>query len=201
MIRQRVHLRTPPLAHLVRLITVVLGLALVWYGLMVVMLAVKVAPHTVNAISAYRTVYHDIVGLKPSDFTTRVRLIAGFGALLAFLLLLYLALQELPRPSLARGPLTLEDEPHGRTTTKPRAVERVAEIAARGNSAVTSASGRLSDDELNVSIETSRATLAAHTLTDVRRRVKSALKTHELSDMPVNVTLTGYDRKTKRELA
>jgi hypothetical protein len=201
VIRQRVHLRTPALAYLVRLITIVLGAALVWYGAMVIMLAVKVAPHTVNSISAYRTLYHDVAGLTSTDFTTAVRLIAGFGGLCAFLLLLYLAFQELPRPYLARGPVTLEDEPVGETTAKPRAVERLAEIAARGNSAVTSVAGRLGDEELNVSIGTSRATLAADTLTDVRRRVKNALQTHELNDLPVNVTLTSYDRKTKRELA
>ena len=201
MIRQRVHLRTPALAYLVRLITVVLGLALVWYGVMVILLAVKVAPHTVNSISAYRTLYHDVAGLKPGDFTTTVRLIAGFGGFLAFLLLFYLALQELPRPYLARGPVTLDDEPQGQTTTKPRAVERLAEIAAQENSAVTSATGRLGNQELTVSIATSRAAVAAETLTDVRRRILSALETHELSKMPVSVTLTGYDRKTKRELS
>ena len=200
MIRQRVALRTPALAYLVRLITVVFGLALVWYGLMVILLAVKVAPHTVNAISAYRTIYDDAVSLKPSAFTTPVRLIAGFGGLLAFLLLLYLALQELPRPYLARGLLTLIDEPDGQTTARPRAVERLAEIAARGNPAVTSASGRLGNAEVNVSIETSRAALAADTLADVRQRVRSALRAHDLIDRPVNVTLSGYDPKTKREL-
>ena len=201
MIRQRVRLRTPALAYLVRLLTVVFGLALVWYGLMVILLAVKVTPSTVNSISAYRTLYNDIAGLKTSDFTTTVRLIAGFGGLLAFLLLLYLALQELPRPYLARGPLTLADEPRGRTTTKPRAVERLAEIAALANPAVTSASARLGGAELDVFIATSRAALAADTLVDVRDRVKRALENHELTEMPVSVTLTGYDRKTKRELA
>ena len=201
MIRQRVHLRTPALAYLVRLITVVLGLALVWYGVMVILLAVKVAPHTVNAISAYRTVYNDVAGLHTGDFTTTVRLIAGFGGLLAFLILSYLALQELPRPYLARGPVTLDEKPGGQTTTKARAIERLAEIAAQGHPAVTTAAGRLGDDELTVSIATSRATVAAETLSDVRRRVKDALETHELFEMPVNVTLTGYDRKTKRELA
>lgn len=200
MIRQRVHLRTPVLAYLVRLLTIVLGLALVWYGAMMVLLAVKVAPSTVNSISEYRTVYHDVTGLKPNDFTTAVRLIAGFGGFLAFLLLLYVALQELPRPYLARGSLTLQDEPQGETTTKPRAVERLAEIAAQGNPSVSSAAGRLGDEELNVAIATSRASLAAETLTDVRQRVKSALQTHDLVDLPVNVTLTGYDPKTKREL-
>ncbi len=201
MIRQRIHLRTPVLAYLVRLITVVLGLALVWYGVMVILLSVKVAPHTVNSVSAYRTLYNDIARLKSSDFTTTVRLIAGFGGLLAFLLLFYLAWQELPRPYLTRSSLTLDDERHGQTTAKPRSVERVAEIAAQANPAVTSASGRLRDGELDVFIATSRASLAADTLTDVRRRVTSALDTHDLSEMPVSVTLTGYDRKTKRELS
>ena len=201
MIRQRVHLRTPALAYLVRLITLVLGLALVVYGVMVIMLALKVASQTVNSISPYRTLDHDITGLRTSDFTTTVRLIAGFGGCLAFLLLCHLAVQELPRPYPARGSVTLQDKPEGETTTGPRALERLAEIAARRNPAVTSASGRLGDDERNLSIATSRATLAAETLTDVRQRVKSALQTHELTDPPVNVTLTGYDRKPKRELS
>ena len=53
-----------------------LGVVLVWYGLMVVLLAVKASPHTVNSISAYRTLYHDAAGLTASDFTTARRLIA-----------------------------------------------------------------------------------------------------------------------------
>jgi hypothetical protein len=206
VIRQRIHLRTPALAYLVRLLTVLFGLALVWYGAMVVLLAVKVSPHTVNSISAYRTLYHDIVGLTPADFTTRVRLIAGFGGFLAFLVLVYLALQELPRPYLARGPVTLQERPQGETVARPRvarprALERTAEIAAQSNPNVTAAAGRLGEAELAVNISTSRASLAAETLTDVQARVRAALDRHELPDLPVNVTLTGYDRKTRRELA
>jgi hypothetical protein len=83
MTRQRIHLRTPALAYLVRLFTVAFGAALVWYGAMVILLAVKVSPHTVNNLSAYRTLYHDIVSLHPGDFTTPVRLIAGFGGFLS----------------------------------------------------------------------------------------------------------------------
>ena len=115
--------------------------------------------------------------------------------------MIYLALQELPRPYLARGPLTLKDAPNGETTTKPRAVARLAEIAAQQNPAVTGASGRLGEAELNVAIQTSRASLAAETLNDVRRRVKSALQPQDLTELPGNVVLTGYDRKTKRELS
>ena len=107
MTRQRVNLRTPILGHLVAGLTIVLALLMVWYGLMVVLLAVKVSPHTVNTLSAYRTLYDDAVGLKASDFTTLRRLIAGFAGLIAFVLFLYLAFKAWPRPYLARGDVTL----------------------------------------------------------------------------------------------
>jgi len=201
VIRQRINLRTPLLAYLVRALMIVLALGLFWYGLMVLLLAVKVAPHTVNSISAYRTLYDDATSLKPADFTTLVRLIAGFAGLLAFLLFLYLALQELPRPYLARGDLKFEAQEPGQTIVKPRAIERVAELAAQGNPDVSSAAGRLGDRELNLSIGARRASTAAETLNDVRARVSADLERHELPSLPVNVTLTGYDRKTRRELS
>lgn len=67
------------LAYVVRALTVVLALALVWYGLMIVLLAVKVSPHTVNSLSAYRTLYDDAAGLTQNDFSTAVRFIAGIA--------------------------------------------------------------------------------------------------------------------------
>jgi hypothetical protein len=201
VIRQRVNLRTPALAYVVRALTLVLGLALVWYGLMVVLLAVKVSPHTVNSLSAYRTLYDAAAGLRETDFTTAVRLVAGFGGLLAFLFLVYLALQEIPRPYLARGDVSLEQLDHGSTVVRPRAIERVAEYAACENQDVSGASGRLGDNELNLEIGVRRATTAAHTLTDVHRRVAAALDHHQLPDLAVNVTLAGYNRKTRRELS
>jgi hypothetical protein len=185
----------------VRILTFLLGLALLWYGLMVVLLAVKVSPHTVNSLSAYRTLYDKAVGIRASDFTTAVRLIAGFGGLIAFLLFLYLALQEIPRLYLARGDVALEEREQGSTVVRPRAIERVAEYAACENRDVTGASGRLGDNELNVDIAVRRATTAADTLTDVHKRVAAALDHHQLPELPVNVTLTGYDRSTKRELS
>lgn len=201
MTRQRINLRTPALAYAVRVLTLLLGLALLWYGLMVVLLAVKVSPHTVNSLSAYRTLYDKAAGVRGSDFTTAVRLIAGFGGLFAFLLFLFLALQEIPRPYLARGDVALEECDMGSTVVRPRAIERAAEYAACENQDVTGASGRLGDHELNVDIAVRRATTAADTLADVRTRVAAALDHHELPELPVNVTLTGYDRTTTRELS
>ena len=201
MIRQRVNLRTPALGHVVSLLTIVLGGLLVWYGLMVVLLAVKVSPHTVNSLSAYRTLYDDITDLSSSDFTTLRRLIAGLAGLIAFLVFLYLAFKAWPRPFLARGDVTLQDNERGTTIIQPRAIERVAELAARGNPDVTSASGRLGDEELNVAIDARRASSVATTLRDVHQRVGAELQRHELPRLPINVTLAGYDRQTTRELA
>jgi hypothetical protein len=201
VIRQRINLRTPGWAYVVRALTIVLALALLWYGLMVVLLAVKVSPHTVNAISAYRTLYHDVADLTAGDFTTAVRLIAGFGGLLVFAAFAYLAVQELPRPSLARGEVTLDSRTRGATVIKPRAIERVAEYAALANPDVTAASGRLGDRELSVDIGVRRAMGAAEAISDVSRRVSAQLHSHQLPDLPVNVTLTAYIRTTKRELS
>jgi hypothetical protein len=201
MIRQRINLRAPGLAYLVRVLTIVPALALFWYGLMVVLLAVKVSPHTINSISAYRTLYNDAATLKSSDFTTAVRLIAGFGGLIAFLVFVYLAFRAWPRPYLARGEVALDQHERGATVVQPRAIERVAELAANANPEVTSAAGRLGDEVLDVNIAVRRASVAAATLGDVRQRVRAEIARHELPTLPVNVTLTGYDRQTRRELS
>lgn len=201
MIRQRINLRTPVLAYVVRALTLLLAVGLVFYGLMVVLLATKVSPHTVNSISAYRTLYDDVAGLTATDFTTPVRLIAGIAGLIAFVVFVYLALQDLPRPYLARGDVDLQEHDRGTTVIRPRAIERVAEIAARANDNVTGAAGRLGDRQLSLEVAMRRASLAAETLADVRTRVLADLDRHQLPDLPVNVTLTGYDRKTRRELS
>jgi hypothetical protein len=201
VIRQRINLRTPALAYLVRILTIALGLALMWYGLMLVLLAVKVSPHTVNAISGYRALYDDGATLTQRDFTTPVRWIAGGGGFLAFLVFAYLAVQELPRPYLARGEVPLTEQETGSTVVKPRAIERVAELAVRGNAEVASVAGRLGDGELNVAVGLRRAATAAYALRDVRARVRTELDRHGLPALPVNVTLTDYDRNRRRELS
>jgi hypothetical protein len=84
---------------------------------------------------------------------------------------------------------------------KPRAIERVAELAARGNAEVASVTGRLGDGELNVAVGLRRAATAVVALRDVRRRVSTELDRHGLPTLPVNVTLTEYDPNRRRELA
>lgn len=202
MFRQRVRERPSPLVFFGRLVVIVFAAALVWYGLMTVLLAVKVSPDTVNAISGYRAAFDWLTGLTPRDVdgsTTRA-IIAGAGVL-AFLVFGYLALKQIPRPHLTRHELELAADDHGEITVQPRALERLAETAAQQNPAVTSASGRYSQDDLTVTISVRRARDLADTLRDTQQRVADALTQHHLPTMPVNVTLTGYDRRHRRELS
>lgn len=201
MFRQRLRSRTSPLALLGRLVTLLFALALVWYGAMLVLLAFKVAPSTVNSLSAYRTAFTWLSGLTPaqvSDGGTRA-IVAGAGVL-AFVVFGYLATRELPRPYLARRDLPLESDEHGRVVVGPRAVEHLAEIAAQRNPAVAGARGRYSVDDLTVDVSVRRERDLAGTLRDAQRRVAAALEEHNLPSMPINVTLAGYDRPRRREV-
>jgi hypothetical protein len=201
MPRQRIRERPSVLMVVGRIVPLVLALGLIWYGLMVLLLALKVSPSTINSISGYRTAYNYLSGLTPSDVSGGVTraIIAGSGVV-AFFVFGYLALKQLPRPYLARRELPLATDDHGEIHVEPRAVERLAEVAATMNPAVTDARGRYSVDDLSVDVSVRRARDLGQTLKDTQRRVSDALQQHELPAMPVNVTLAGYDRRQRREL-
>ena len=191
--RSRLVLRRPVLALIPRGLTALALLAVAWYGLMVVLLAIKVSPRTVNALSAYRTIDTWASGLSAHDFTTLVRLAAGVGGVLALGLFAYLALQELPRPAVVRGgDVGLAAAPRGETTIRPRAVERVAEIVAGEHPNVDDASGRLHQDSLQVSLGIHRAGDAAATLQTVRDEIIASLARHGLPSLPVDVVLERF---------
>lgn len=200
MPRQRIRERPSVLMVVGRIVPLVLALGLVWYGLMLVLLAVKVSPSTVNAISGYRTAFNYLSGLTPDDVDGGVTraIIAGSG-IAAFVVFGYLAVKQLPRPYLARRELPLAADEHGAVSVEPRAIERIAEVAASRHSAVTAARGRYSVDDLAVDVSVRRARDLATTLHDAQQRVADALEEHELPAMAVNITLTGYDRQ-RREL-
>lgn len=200
MLRQRLRARTSGLVFVGRVLVVVLAAALLWYGLMVVLLALKVSPETVNGISAYRTVVDWLAGLTPDDLDG-LRPFTAAGGVLLFLLCGYLAFKEIPRPYLARHDLDLAADERGELIVEPRAVERLAETAAEAHSAVTSATSRYGADDIAVDLSVRRAREVAQTLEDAQRRVVEALRAHGLPIVPVNVTLTGYDRRQRRELS
>jgi hypothetical protein len=201
MLRQRVRTRTSPLAFIQRLLEFALALALIWSGLILAGLALDViGGDDADLYSGYRTVYdfgENLLAARASDTT---RLIAGVAGLIAFLLFLTLAWKQLPRPYLARSDLELEDRGSGVVTVAPRAVERLAEGIALEHPAVIGASGRFGTDDLALLLEVRLVRDLSDTLRDVQRRIISGLERHGLPAVPVNVTLTGYDRSRKREL-
>ncbi len=198
-IRQRLRRRDSPLATLGLLLLVPVALALIWYGAMLVALAFKTDPGTVNTISGYRDAYDFLAGLVPADFTSTVRLITGLGGLAAFLLFGLLALKQVPRPYLARGPLTLAEDERGTSTVEPRAIERAAEVAACAHLSVTDATGRYVENGIELEIDVKLAGDLPDTLREVQQRVEEALRQHDLPDGPVSVTLAGFD-SGRREL-
>ena len=201
MLRQRLRIRVSPVAYLGDVLAVVAGGALVWYGLMLVLLGFKVSPSRIDQISAYRTIYDYFAGLAPGDITDRVRLIAGLAGFATFLLCAYLAWKKLPRPYLARSSLDLYEDELTTVSVEPRAIERAAEVAAREHPAVSGAAARYAAEEgLTVGVAVTQARGVPDTVHDVRDRVTAALAQHDLPQMPVNVTLTGFDRKHRREL-
>ena len=199
-IRQRLRGRSSPLAFLGLLLLVPLALALIWYGAMLVALAFKTSPETVNAASGYRDAYDFLAGLEAGDVSDRIRLIAGLSGLGAFVIFGLLAWKQVPRPYLARGDLTLSDDGRGTSTVEPRAVERAAEVAARADPSVSDATARHGEDGIDVDIDVRRAGDVVETLRRVQHRVGEALHRHGLPDVPISVTLTGFDRQRRREL-
>lgn len=200
MLRQRLRLRGSAVRFLGRIVLVLFALILVWYGAMLVLLALGVEPGSVNAISGYRDAFDELSAIDEADVTDGVRLVVGLGGVAAFLVFGYLALKELPRPYLARSDLRLAEEERGTTDVNPRAVERVAEVAAGENPAVISARGRLEDKKVVLELRAQRARELAETLRDVQRRALHALERHHVPVTQVDVILTRFERTTRREL-
>jgi hypothetical protein len=201
MLRQRLRIGTSPLVLLGRIVLIVAALAIVWYGAMLVLLAFKVSPHTVNQLSGYRSAYDYLAGLKPRDITADTRLIAGLAGLAGFLVFGYLAFKEIPRPHLTRSDLRLEDDQRGVVDVAPRAIERAVEGAALEHDEVLEAAARYATDELTVNVTVARARELPEIVRAIRARARQQLVTHGLPELPVNVTLTGYQRTRRRELA
>lgn len=196
MLRQRIRVERSTLVVLGQIVTVLISLALVWYGLVLGLMAIGVlAPDTANALTGYRSLFDELAALTEGDVDGIVRLFTGVGGLLAFLVLGWLALKQIPRPQLARGELLVAHDERGEVTLAPRAFERAAESAALEGDAVTGAAGRYGGDDVSVDITVDRALEVADTLRDVQRRVRLALSRHELPEVPVHVTVTRFDRE------
>jgi hypothetical protein len=202
MPRQRVHIEGSRIAVLVgQALTAVLGAALVFYGVMVVMLAFKVSPDTVNSISGYRSAFDYLAGLEASDIDGTDRAIIAAAGVVAFLVAAFLVWRGLPRPRLARHSVVIATADDGETEVQPRAFERVVESAAREDGRVTGARARYDEDGLVLAIDVKDAVGAVDTLRATQERALESLRRHELEVERVDVTLAGYNGTNRRELA
>jgi len=197
---QRIRPRTSGLWVIGYLLVALLGAALIFYGLMTILLALKVSPAFVDSISGYSGAYDYLAGLEPQDVTDTVRIIVAAAGLLAFLLFGYLAWKSIPRPYLSRSELTLSASEDGGVVVGARAVERLAEASAERHRSVASASALFIADDIVLNVSLARVPDAAQTLRDVQSDVREALDRHQLPERPVNVTLTAFDHKQRREL-
>jgi len=201
MLRQRLRSKGSGLAFAAKALVVLLSLLLIWGGLVVLLLALKVGPDGVQSVTGYRSVYDFFRGLGPGDFDASTRAILAGAGILALLTCGYLALKQLPRPYLARHELNLSREDHGEVVVAPRAIERLAETVAERRSGVAAASGRYGTDDLTVDVTLARPRDIEGSLRGVQAAVREALTDHGLPLVAVNVTVTGYRSKARRELS
>lgn len=197
----RLRVRMPRLEVLSRLVLAIVCLGLVWYGLMAILLALEVAPSTVDELSGYRSIYDYLAGLRAADVTSDVRLIVGLGGLAAFLVFGLIVWQTLPRPYLAGPELELPDDGRGRVVVEARAIERAAEAAALEHSAVTGASARYGVHEIALGVSVRRAREVPALLHEVQQRAVDALRRHELPVVALVVTVDTFDPNPRKELA
>lgn len=201
MPRQRMRARSFPVARvLADALVVVVALALMWGGAMLVALAFKAPPGTIDSLSGYRTAYRYLAGLEPADITPSTRVVTAAAGAAAAVIFGWLAWRALPRPYLARAELRLATDERGTVDVSPRVIERAVECAALEHSAVTTARARYGTDDLTLDVAAARADALGETLQDVQRRARDSLARHDLPSLPVNVTLVRLDRKHRREL-
>src|SRR4051794_2535305 len=185
MRRQRLRDRSSRWLTAGRVVTLVFAVLLVWYGLMLLLLALDVSSATVDSLSGYRTAFDWLAGLTPGDVdATTTRAVLAAGGLVALVVFGYLAIAQLPRPYLARRDLELATDHRGEVTVEPRAVERLAELAAAADPAVTATRARYSSDDLTVDLSVRRARDLPDVLRRAQQRVAAALDQHELPPMP-----------------
>jgi hypothetical protein len=203
-VRQRVRTRSlAPAVWIGRLLVIAFAAALIFYGVMLVLLALKLAPDKIETISGYATAYDFLAGLTAQDIDSTVRAIVAGAGILCAIVLGWVAYKALPRPYLARGTMHLsggEGETHGHTDVGARAVERLAAYAAGEHPAVSGVTSRLEGEAVTLGVALSRPHEVADVLPDVQRRVRAQLERHELPVLTVNVTLTGLEAGPRREL-
>jgi hypothetical protein len=176
------------------------GLALVWGGAVVVLLAAGVAPDDVQSWTGYRTVHDELGSVGPADWDTTTAAIVAVVGVLAFLVLVRLGWAQRVTPHLERTAHVLTDDELGVVTVNPRAIERAAEVAAARGAAVHAVRARLGDDGITVTIHARDAEGLPGTLRGAQARVRAALQDAGTPQQTVRVLVTRFTAPSTRDL-
>lgn len=183
-----------------RLLAVVFGAALAYYGAMLVLLACKVSPDVVDELCGYRTAFDYLSGLGAGDVSSADRLIVALVALALGLLATALLWIGRPRLYLARHEVRLAETDRGVTEIGPRAMERAVESAALEHPAVVGARARYGERGIALAVTAGRAADLVTTLNEIEDRAHRSLERHEIDLGRVDLTLAGYSSTNGREL-
>ena len=194
MIRQRVHLRSGVLVELLlRMLVSVLGLALVFYGAMVLLAALKLSPSTINQISGYRTVQHALESITAANISGQDRIIVAVAGVLCLIIFGWLAWRSLPRPYLARTRIALDqDQERGQTEIAPRALERAAQLIAHRDPHVTDARARSDQHAVEITVQLRDLDLdLLEPMQRIQGRVRDGLAEQGFPAVAIDLTLAG----------
>jgi hypothetical protein len=200
LVRRTVRVRGGRGQALGRALAGLLGLVVAYAGLMVVLLATKSGPDTVDAASGYRSIVDAVGGLTDADATGTLRLAAGIGGLVAFLVLVPLALAQVPRVKVPRGHVDLTTDERGTVTVEPRAVERALEHAAARVDGVSAAAARWETGSATVAVTADRADGLPDRLEQVKGAATDALARHGLPTADVRVLLARFTETPTRRV-
>lgn len=182
----------------VRAAALLAGAILVFYGAMAALLAVKVSPQTIDSLSGYRSVYDALAAIAAVDVGGGARLIAGISGAASLLVLGLLALGALPRPRFGRPAQAISREEGRIVEVAPRAFERLAEVGAAREVAVSGTRARYADECLELAIEVDSADEAGRVLGSIAARARDELRGHGLPEPVVDVTLQSFQATTRR---
>lgn len=200
MPRQRLGLPTGILTTLGQKLMLLVGLALIWGGAVVALLAAGVAPADVQTSTGFRTVYDQLASVGPANWDQTTATVIAVAGVVVFLVLLVLGWAQRLTPHLARTDLTLTDDELGTVTVDPRAIERTAEIAAGRGAAVHAVRARLGEDEMTITIHARGADEIPDTLRGAQERVRTALQDAGTPQQTVRVVVTRFTAPSTREL-
>lgn len=200
MPRQRLGLPHGLLTTIGQKLMLLVGLALIWGGGVVVLLAAGVAPADVQSITGHRTVYDELAALGPARWDDTTATLIAIAGVVALVVLLALGWAQRITPHLARTDLVLTDDELGQVTVNPRAIERAAEIAAGRGAAVHAVRARLGEDEMTITIHARGADEIPDTLRGAQRRVRAALQDAGTPQPTVRVVVTRFTAPSTRDL-